>query len=62
MAKRAFWPTYIYIYIYQGCAADQEETGLFDSNLIIKSDHEVGLRHYWYWVPIPSKISSRIFL
>ena len=36
------------IAIVQGCAADQEETRFFDSNLIIKSDHEVGLRHYWY--------------
>ena len=38
----------IYGHMRQGCAADQEETQFFDSNLIIKSDHEVRLRRYWY--------------
>ena len=32
----------------QAGAADQAQTQFFDSNLIIKSDHEVGLRRYWY--------------
>ena len=31
----------------QACAADQDETRFFDSNLLIKVDHEVGLRRYW---------------
>ena len=32
----------------QARAADQDETRFFESNLLIKLDHEVGLRRYWY--------------
>ena len=42
----------------QACAADQEETPFFDSNLIIKSDHEVGLRRYWYQYRVKFRAGS----
>ena len=33
---------------FQACAADQDETQFFDINLLMKLDHEVRLRCYWY--------------